>query len=322
MRHLFFFFLILCSLWTYGQNSKTLVFKKDSLLVIPKNPAKGFHHDYLLFIPKGTPIHKRTVLLVEPNNTGIISDSIEVHKKSAIRSASVNGVGNNVATNLRIPFLVPVFPRPDSQPLVYTHALDRDVMVADTPELKRLDLQLLAMIADAKSILTSLQIEVEPKFFMTGFSASATFTNRFSFLHPETIKALAIGGFNGKLMLPEKQLNTEKLHYPIGIYDFKKLFQQPFDAATFKKIPQCIYMGALDDNDAVQFDDAYNDTERNLINTNLGKQVQNRYGKCRAIYQQHQVNAVFKTYENVGHWTTSTMNLEVTKFFLEQMKSK
>ncbi len=81
-------------------------------------------------------------------------------------------------------------------------------------------------------------------------------------------------------------------------------------------------MGALDDNDAVQFDDAYNDTERNLINTNLGKQVQNRYGKCRAIYQQHQVNAVFKTYENLGYWTTSTMNLEVTKFFLEQMKSK
>ncbi len=76
-------------------------------------------------------------------------------------------------------------------------ALDRDVMVADTPELKRLDLQLLAMIADAKSILTSLQIEVEPKFLMTGFSASATFTNRFSFLHPETIKALAIGGLTG-----------------------------------------------------------------------------------------------------------------------------
>ncbi len=61
MRHLFFFFIIFCSLWTYGQNPKTLVFKKDSLLVIPKNPAKGFHHDYLLFIPKGTPIHKRTV---------------------------------------------------------------------------------------------------------------------------------------------------------------------------------------------------------------------------------------------------------------------
>lgn len=318
MRYLFLFLILISGCLSYGQN----VFTKDTLLVIPKNAAKGFHHDYLLFIPKGTPMQKRTVLLVEPNNTGKTSDSIDVHKNSAIRSASGNGVGNNVATNLRIPFLVPVFPRPDSQPLVYTHALDRDVMVANAPELKRLDLQLLAMIADAKTILKGLQIEVESKFFMTGFSASATFTNRFSLLHPETIKALAIGGFNGELMLPVKQLNTVKLHYPIGTYDFKKLFHKPFDAATFKKIPQYIYMGALDDNDAVQFDDAYNDTERNLINSHLGRQVQNRYLKCQEIYQQHQVNAVFKTYENVGHWTTSTMNLDVTKFFLEQMKSK
>ncbi len=316
MRYLFLFLILISGCLSYGQN----VFTKDSLLIISKNAAKGFHHDYLLFIPKGTPMQKRTVLLVEPNNTGKTFDSIDVHKNSAIRSASGNGVGNNVATNLTIPFLVPVFPRPDSQPLVYTHALDRDVMVANTPELKRLDLQLLAMITDAKTILKGLQIEVESKFFMTGFSASATFTNRFSLLHPETIKALAIGGFNGELMLPEKQLNTVKLHYPIGTYDFKKLFHKPFDAATFKKIPQYIYMGALDDNDAVQFDDAYNDTERNLINSHLGRQVQNRYLKCQEIYQQHQVNAVFKTYENVGHWTTSAMNLDVTKFFLEQMK--
>lgn len=322
MHYLLLFLTVTCGLLSYGQNPKTVSLTKDTLLVIPKDIVKGFHHEYLLFIPKGTPIRKQTVLLVEPNNTGKTSDNIEVHKQSAIRTASVNGVGNNVATNLRIPFLVPVFPRPDSQPLVYSHALDRDVMVADSPELKRLDLQLLAMIADAKNILRSLQIEVDTQFFMTGFSASATFTNSFSFLHPEMIKALAIGGFNGKLMLPEKQLNKVKLYYPIGTYDFEKLLQKPFDAASFKKIPQYIYMGALDDNDAVQFDDAYNDTERDLIKNNLGKQVQDRYLKCQEIYQQHQANAVFKTYEDVGHWTTSVMNLDVTKFFLEQMKSK
>ena len=178
-----------------GQNSTIETLKKDSLLLIKKNPGKGFYNDYILFIPKGTPINKNTFLLVEPNNTGKISDSIEVHKKYAIDLASVSSVGNNISTELKIPLLVPIFPRPESQPLMYTHALDRDVMLEKSPDLKRLDLQLLEMINDAKSILTSMNIKVAEKVFMNGFSASATFTNRFSFIHPETLKAIAIGGF-------------------------------------------------------------------------------------------------------------------------------
>src|SRR5690606_24718435 len=108
-----------------------------------------------------------------------------------------------------------IFPRPDAQPLMYTHALDRDVMLQKTPEFKRLDLQLLEMISDATKVLYAMNIQIESKFFMNGFSASGTFTNRFSFLHPEKIKALAIGGFNGKLMLPQKKINRVKLNYPI-----------------------------------------------------------------------------------------------------------
>ena len=174
---------------------------------------------------------------------------------------------------LKIPLLVPIFPRPSSQELIYTHALDRDVILDNSQELKRLDIQLLEMIKDAKNILSLLNIQVDDKIFMNGFSASATFTNRFAFIHPEKIKALAIGGFNGELMLPEKKINQLKFNYPLGIHDFYQLFNKNFDINQFKSIPQFIYMGKLDDNDAVQFDDAYNDIERNLINTNLGSDV-------------------------------------------------
>ena len=80
--------------------------------------------------------------------------------------------------------------------------------------------------------------------------------------------------------------------------------------------------GKLDNNDAVQFDDAYNEIERNIINVNLGTEVQNRYLKCQEIYKENHVNATFKNYENVGHWTTSEMNLEVIKFFFNQMQIK
>lgn len=303
-----------------AQNTGTKTFRTDSLIVVARNPEKGFHHDYLLFIPRKTPLDKKLFLLVEPNNTGKISDSIEVHKKYAIHLATVSSVGNNISTELKLPLLVPVFPRPESQPLIYTHALDRDVMLESLPELKRLDLQLLEMIEDARNILISMDIQVDTKIFMNGFSASASFTNRFSLIHPEKIKALAIGGFNGKLMIPQNEINGIKIDYPIGVKDFNELFGKSFDINTYRQIPQFIYMGKLDENDAIQFDDAYNENERKIINDNIGSHVQDRYLACQKIYQENNINAIFKTYENVGHWTTSDVNLEVIKFFLKQMQ--
>ena len=321
-RSLFIFVFTVSYFVSFAQKSTTETFKSDSLLIVKKNPGKGFYHDYILFIPKRTPLNKKIFLLVEPNNTGKISDSIEVHKEYAIDLASVSSVGNNVSTELNIPLLVPIFPRPASQPLMYTHALDRDVMVEKSPELKRLDLQLLEMINDAKLILTSMNMLIAPKVFMNGFSASATFTNRFSLIHPEKIEALAAGGFNGELMLPQNDINGIKLNYPLGTNDFHKLFGKNFDVDTYKSIPQFIYMGKLDENDAVQFDDAYDDKERKIINNNIGRTVQGRYLECQKIYHEHNISPIFKIFENVGHWTTSTVNLEVIKFFMGQMQGK
>lgn len=322
MRYLFLLIFTFSHFVSPAQNSEKLTTKSDSLIIVPKNPAKGFHHDYILFIPKGTPLKKKIFLLVEPNNTGKITDSMEVHKKHAIALASVSSVGNNISTELKIPLLVPIFPRPSSQPLMYTHALDRDIMLEKKRELKRLDLQLIEMIEDAKNVLISIDIEVDPKIFMNGFSASATFTNRFSFLHPGKIKALAMGGFNGELMLPQNDINGVKLNYPIGTNDFRKISGDNFDMAAYKQIPQFIYMGKLDENDAVQFDDAYNKKERKIINDNIAPTVQERYLECQKIYLKNNINATFTTYENIGHWTTGAMNLEVIKFFLAQMRGK
>ncbi len=320
MRRILFLSLIFIQIVSFAQNSEINTIKSDSLIFVEMDPEKGFYNDYILFIPKGTPLNKKLFLLVEPNNTGKLSDSIEVHRKYAVDLAAVSSVGNNVSTELKIPLLVPVFPRPESQPLVYTHALDRDVILEKSPGLKRIDLQLLEMISDAVNILKSMNIRVDPKFFMNGFSASATFTNRFSFIHPDKIKALAIGGFNGKLMIPQNKINGVKLNYPIGTNDFSEIFGGNFEIDVYRQIPQFIYMGLLDENDAVQFDDAYTEQERKIINDNIGSNVQERYLKCQKVYTEININAVFKTYENVGHWTTSEMNLEVIKFFLSQMQ--
>lgn len=319
LRFIFLTILSCCYTISFAQTNAV---EKDSLIIIKQNPEKGFFNDYILFIPKGTPINKKIYLLVETNNTGKTSDSIAVHKKYAIDLASKSSVGNNIATMLKIPLLVPIFPRPASQELIYTHALDREVMLEKTGKLKRLDLQVLEMVNDAKNTLTSLNIDIETKILMSGFSASATFANRFSFLHPEKIKALAIGGFNGKLMLPQKEINNIKLNYPIGINDYAILFDKNFDLNAYKSISQFIYMGNLDDNDAVQYDDAYSKNERNIINNNIGRLVQERYLNCQKIYLENGINPIFKTYENIGHWTTADMNLEIIKFFFNQIQEK
>lgn len=315
--------LLLLPALMFGQNlseKPKTVFQKDTLLYIAKNKAKGFQHDYILFIPKGTKTNKRLYLLVEPNNTGRVSDSIEVHKKSAAHLASVSSVGNNISTELRIPLLVPVFPRPQSKELTYTHALDRDVMLEKNSDLNRIDLQLIKMIEDAKQKLKHLEIVVEDKVFMNGFSASGTFTNRFLFMHPELIKAAAMGGLNGELMLPLKEIKNKTLNYPLGINDFSKIAKGKFEREKYEQIPQFIYMGALDDNDAVQFDDAYSPQEREIINSMLGKTVSERWKYCQEIYNAEKLNVQFKTYADVGHWTTSQVNLEVILFFNKFLK--
>ncbi|VXC15756.1 conserved hypothetical protein [Flavobacterium sp. 9AF] len=320
MRTIFFLILSFTYVVSFSQSYKLEFHKSDTLFIIKKNPEKEFYHDYILFVPREVPLNKKTYLLVEPNNTGRPSDSIEVHKKYAIDLASVSSVGNNISTMLKIPLLVPVFPRPSSYELIYTHALDRDVMLEKSLELKRLDLQLLAMINDAKIVLNKMGIKVDSKVFMNGFSASATFTNRFSFIHPHAIKALAIGGFNGELMLPQDKINDTKLNYPLGLNDFSDLFDKKFDIDSYKQIPQFIYMGKLDENDAVQFDDAYSENERQIINNNIGRKVHERYLKSQELYLKKSIFPLFKNYENVGHWTTSDMNFEVIKFFFNQIK--
>ncbi len=301
--------------------SKINTFKNDTLIIVNSNKEKKYYHPYILFIPKGTPKNQLTRLLVEPNNTGILSDSLSVHKKSAIKLASVSSIGNNISTELKIPLLVPIFPRPASQPLMYTHALDRDVMLEKNNKLERMDLQLIAMIRDARIQLIERNVLVRDKIFMNGFSASATFTNRFLFIHPEIVEAAAMGGFNGELMLPLKKHENKEFDYPLGINDFEKIFDKKFNQKDYQKIPQYIYMGALDDNDAVQFDDAYNEDERTIINSTLGSDVQERYKKCQNIYAKNNISAKFQTYEKVGHWTTSKVNLDVILFFLKELKN-
>ena len=292
-------------------------------LVIDANPDAGFHFPYLLTLPDtdGADASPRPYLLVEPNNTGSVSDSFEDHLKAA-KDLSERAIGAYVAHYLDLPLLVPVFPRPESTWTVYTHALDRDVMLIDDGPLQRIDLQLLAMVDDARVRLAEQGYKLNERFLITGFSASGTFANRFALLHPERVQAVASGGVNGILMLPIARLKGRELLYPLGIADFESRTGHPFNQTAWKKVPQLIYMGAEDENDAVQFDDGYSEYERNLVYTLLGETMQpDRWRKCQSVYRGIEADVQFQTYEGIGHGTDKQINDDIVAFFRENIES-
>jgi hypothetical protein len=315
MRAVFLLLLTLTAARAAEPASPSPTNSGNSLIEIQAAPEKGFQHSYVLFLPKAVEGKSSSYLLVEPNNTGRTSDDLEDHHSAAVALARDSSVGNFVAVKLGVPLLVPVFPRPSSIGDVYTHSLDRDTMLISEGPLKRLDLQLLAMIADARERLAAMGRPVNKKVLLNGFSASGLFANRFTFFHPEAVAAAAYGGVNCFIMLPVEKLDSQALEFPLGLADFEKITGHPFDRAAYNAVPQFAYMGEKDENDAVVHQDAYSDAERALVFKLVGKVMSDRWKAVEAIYQKEHLPVQFKTYAGIGHGTNGAINREVAAFF-------
>ncbi len=241
--------------------STVLVPAASAQEVVPANPRMGFHFPNVLQLP-ASGIVKLPFLLVEPNNSGHVSTRFEDHLQSAMELARV-GLGGSVARKLDAALLMPVFPR---GPDLYTHSLGRATMLTTDPALRRLDLQVLAMIEDAQTKLSEQGNTLQAQVLLSGFSASAMFATRFAAMHPTTVRALAAGGLNGFVILPLPRLGAVDLAFPLGVGDLSAIAGQRFDASSWQRLPQFLFMGAADTNDAVQFDDSYSPRDRTIIN--------------------------------------------------------
>lgn len=296
------------------------VIQLDITYLFKADPEQGFNFDYYIYIPKFLDTSKENIILIESINTGL-SDSIEHHMKGAKFAASKSSIGNYVSNKLNIPLLVPIFPRSETNWQIYTHAFDSETFNEKGTNLERLDLQLLAMFEDAINQLNQRGLKIQNQFFMTGFSASGTFANRFSILHPERIKAVCAGGVNSILILPLEEYNGKKLNFPIGIGDVESITGQEVNLKSFRKLPQFWFMGENDDNDAAKFDDGYNPNERKWVFDILGEEMMpTRWKKVQQIYQENNIPASFKTYAGIGHGTDLKINDEISTFFEQYMK--
>ncbi|MBZ5500213.1 MAG: Ig-like domain-containing protein [Acidobacteriia bacterium] len=219
------------------------IYSQAALEEIRADPQKGFSWPYYLRTPNS--VKQPAILLVEPNNTGTVNDDPAVHNLAAKNEALAWAMRMD---ELGCPYLIPTFPRPASHAEVYTQALDRNTLVTKLPDLERIDLQLLAMIDDARSRLAAKGINVDSKVFMMGFSASGQFTSRFVLLHPDRIQAASIGSPGFGPTVPVAQWKGITLPYQVGVADVEQLTGQKFDVAAFRQVPLQIYVGDMDTN--------------------------------------------------------------------------
>ena len=300
------------------EDTANLDLSKELAARVAANSAAGFSFPYYLFVPQeidfGKPIH----LLVEPCNTGTTSDDFERHDSKAKSLAlKRSSHANKIARKLKVPLLVPVFPRPDGERWrIYTHALDRDTLLLKEGDLRRIDEQLIKMIAHAQQLLRHNNVKVNEQVFMNGFSASGTFTNRFAILHPTVVRAVATGGVNCIPTFPTDQWNETAVRYPVGIADIKEIAGIDFDEAAYKRVSQYIYMGALDNNDTVPYRDSYDEVDAELVKSLIGaKMMPDRWDTSQSIYKALGIPAQFVTYEDTGHEIKSEMIDDIVAFF-------
>lgn len=292
--------------------------------LVDADPDAGFNYPYYLHVSDSVASDTPVPILVETTNMPGQTDDFDAHLDEAERRAS-NGFGRRIADELTLPFLHPVFPRPVSDPVDwthYTHSLDAETLRIDNSPLERIDLQLLRMVADARSRVSERGIPTMDRFIINGFSASARFANRFSALHPENLISVSAGGLDGTMILPIEEaeipvdwVDSAELNYPVGTANIEELTGEPFDLDAFRDVHQFLYLGEDDEKDTLLYPDAWTEPKiRGIAVSVYGEDIhEERFPYCKAVYEEVDVSAVFRQYEETGHDPTPAIE-DVVEF--------
>ena len=306
-----------------GSLAQTAGNSSPEILKVEAKPAKGFAYPYYLYVPKAMrepeSMKKRHTILVIPNNAGKLSDDLTVHEADVKRKIKQNA---QLADRIGVALLMPVFPRPQTDWQIYTHALDRDSMLTGKKELARFDLQLVAMIDDARERFAKEKLRFDERVFMLGFSASGMFTNRFTFLHPKRVKAAVVGSPGGWAIAPAASFKEKTLRYPIGTNDFQSISGKKLDLKNLRKVPLFMFLGGEDDNDSVVFRDSYEKEDEELIFALFGRTPVERWEISKKLYLDSKLNAEFRLYPNVKHDVTKEMMEDILAFFSKHAEKK
>jgi dienelactone hydrolase len=216
------------------------------------------------------------------------------------------------ARDLGVALLVPSFPRPAKQWRVYTHALDRDTVLA-RPPLGKLDRQLVAMIEASNEEVRSRGRPACQRVLLIGFSAAGQFASRFALLQPERVQAAVVGSPGGWPMVPATGEGEVSLDYPLGTADYHSIAGRAFPRAAASAVPLLFVLGDEDTNDAVAYPDAFDEPQAALVNRRFGKTPVERWPHARRLFAGFAAD--FRLYPGVGHAWSARMIADALAFF-------
>lgn len=312
MRTTFIIAIILIA--TFGAFAQT---STPDVRKIEADPSRGFSYPYYLYVPPKSDTIAARHILVLPNNTGKGNDDLTFHEANVKRKIAQVPMAFGKLNSAAI---MPVFPRPDKEWKIYTHALDRDSLTTDKKEYARFDSQLVAMIDDARKRLFDEKIATDKRVLIYGFSASGMFANRFAFLHPDRVLAAAVGSPGGWPIAPASEFDGKKLRYPIGIGDAKLVAGKKIDTKNLKHVKFFIFLGDKDDNDSVVFGDGYEPEDKDLVFELFGRVPIDRWASSKRLYADAKLNAEFKLYPGIGHTLNPAIIDDVNTFFVTAMQ--
>ena len=298
-------------------------------IVVKANPEKGFNFPYLLKTSKKTV--DANYIVVESNNTGS-DNSIKGMTSKAKKSLSWV-LGSSISKKLNYPMLMPIFPFGTMQRKYYFPQLDSDVLKIDKDKYRRIDLQLIAMIDDAREkLLKENNQNINEKVIMVGFSSSSLFSARFTFLHPDRVSVAIGGGIGGLLPVPADKINGIDAIYPIGTYDFENITGTKFNLEEYKKTPQFYYQGTKDKSNpfrrgAEDLTDEEYEIVKKLFVDGLpfeDKPVSLKVSTAMWNNSQKYINQIvdnvkFESPKNLNHEITPKMTSKSTEFIKENL---
>lgn len=285
-------------------------------LLIEKDEDSGFNFPYYLYSPSNV---REKPLLVEPVNSGPCNDDFQTDLDAA-EELVLSGVPRQISDELRIPLIVPVFANPCSGGFwnTFIQTLDTGTMNIDSGRFERIDLQLLAMVDDARQRLASGVVDLPEEIMMNGFSATGNFVNNFAVLHPERVASITAGAINGMATLPREQVRGQTINYQIGVNDIETLTGSSFNKEAWQEVPQLCYMGEAErspNDDTLPYRDIWSQEQARVARSVYGNNMQSeRMVYSEAIYHEADAPGRFEVYDNTGHSYSDRIVNDVISF--------
>lgn len=208
--------------------------EKYKIIFMAPNEERGINISSILMVPRIENINNQITL--ESNN--LESENLS----SIIEQASFIGMRlANLTKDFPCPIVIPLIP--SYKDSLYFQQLSKECFkLTSSDKNYRMDEQVVKVIELAKKRLeTEWGIVAKEKIFLSGYSSSGVFAQRFALLHPEVVETVCIGGASGSIPIP-----SDEIGYPIGIKDYENLFGYPFRFDVYKSIVFRYYVGELE----------------------------------------------------------------------------